>query len=122
MTFLAYDPSTDIGKVRLYLGDSIEGAGPRPNADHTNYSDEEITLFLEAGSVNSGLISGFRALAGEWAAFAISEGSSIERMDAKNSPDTYLKMAEYYENHPIDVIGQNSLIIQLDRDDAYTVE
>ena len=120
-----YDPSTDAGKVRLYLGDSIEGAGPRPNDNGvtpTNYSDQEIDLFLAAGSVNNGLVLGFRTLAGEWRPFALSERGSIESIDAKATADGFLNQAIYWENNPIDVIGQNSLIIQLDRDDAYTVE
>lgn len=40
-----YDLTTDIGKVRLWLGDITQGRGMRP--DGSNISDEEIALILD---------------------------------------------------------------------------
>jgi hypothetical protein len=39
-----YNVTTDIGKVRLALGDNVEGSGVRP--DGTNFEDEELSVFL----------------------------------------------------------------------------
>ncbi len=121
---ITYNSSTNAGKVRLYIGDTIDKAGPRPNDDGvigTNYSDEEIDLFLSSGgSINSAVILGFRTLAGEWTAFAVSEWGALERMDAKEVSDKYLKMVDLYTNNPIDAIGDNPLIINLVRVDAYS--
>lgn len=44
MTF-SYDVHGDIGKIRLYTGDTTEGLGVK--ADGTNFSDEELTLLLD---------------------------------------------------------------------------
>lgn len=43
MTF-TYDLTTDIGAVRLYIGDRAEGDGILPSGD--NYTDEEIEAIL----------------------------------------------------------------------------
>ncbi|MBK9003490.1 MAG: hypothetical protein IPM41_06395 [Sphingomonadales bacterium] len=39
-----YNLSTDLGKTRLAIGDTVNGSGPRPAG--TNYSDEEINVYL----------------------------------------------------------------------------
>lgn len=39
-----YDVSTSLGQLRLAIGDTVNGAGPRPNG--TNYSDAELGVFL----------------------------------------------------------------------------
>lgn len=39
-----YDLTSDIGKVRLLIGDTVINNGVKP--DGTNYSDEEIQVFL----------------------------------------------------------------------------
>lgn len=75
-----YDLATDIGKVRLYLGDITSGAGPRP--DGTNFSDEEITLLLEqeGDSVMRTVAACCEILANAWASVAsdIAVGSRRE--------------------------------------------
>lgn len=50
-----YDLTTDVGKVRLALGDT--GAG-----DAWVFTDEEITYFLEQGSVTAAHIAALQAL------------------------------------------------------------
>jgi hypothetical protein len=44
-----YDPTTAVGRARLKIGDTIENEGPRPHPTNTNFSDEEIAIFLEDG-------------------------------------------------------------------------
>lgn len=65
-----YSLSTDLGKVRLAIGDTVNGSGPRPAG--TNYSDEEINVYLTpviaAGYTYGRAVAQlFRLLAGEWA-------------------------------------------------------
>ena len=39
-----YDVSSSLGQLRLAIGDTVSGAGPRPNG--ANYSDAELNVFL----------------------------------------------------------------------------
>ena len=39
-----YNVTTALGQLRLEIGDTVSGAGPRP--DGTNYSDEELNVLL----------------------------------------------------------------------------
>ena len=43
-----YDPTTDLGKLRLAIGDTSRSDGVRPNGKP--FSDEELNLFLESAS------------------------------------------------------------------------
>lgn len=64
MTF-TYTLATDIGKLRLKLGDRTSGSGPRP--DGTNLTDEELQVLLtEGGSVDAALVLACETLANEW--------------------------------------------------------
>jgi hypothetical protein len=65
-----YRLSTDLGKTRLAIGDTVSGAGPRPEG--ANYSDEEINVYLTpviaAGySYGRAVVQLLRLLANEWA-------------------------------------------------------
>lgn len=40
-----YDLTSDIGQVRLLIGDTVQDAGVKPDDD--NFSDEEIQAFLD---------------------------------------------------------------------------
>lgn len=40
-----YDLTSNIGKIRLLIGDTVVNVGVKP--DGTNYSDEEIQVFLD---------------------------------------------------------------------------
>ena len=65
-----YRLSTDLGKTRLAIGDTVNGAGPRPEG--ANYSDEEINVYLTpaiaAGySYGRAVVQLLRLLANEWA-------------------------------------------------------
>lgn len=65
-----YDISTDLGKLRLAVGDTVSGSGPRPASG--NYSDAELNVYLAAitaagYSYGKAVPQVFRLLAGEWA-------------------------------------------------------
>ncbi len=61
-----YDLTTDIGKVRLEIGDTTSGDGVKPNG--TNLTDAELTYWLaEEGSVGRASARACEALARAWA-------------------------------------------------------
>jgi hypothetical protein len=66
---LASDDSiiTTRSEVRLQIGDSVQGAGPRP--DFSNYSDVEVDYFLaqEAGHLQRAAALALETLSSEWA-------------------------------------------------------
>lgn len=94
-----YSLSTDLGKVRLAIGDTVSGSGPRPSG--ANYSDAEINVFLTpviaAGCTYGRAVAQmFRLLAGEWAGQAntrIGEYSAEYAAVAEN----YRKAANEWE-------------------------
>lgn len=57
-------------RLRLAIGDTAEGSGPRPNG--ANYADEELSafLFLENGNLSRAQARALETLAGEWARYA----------------------------------------------------
>ncbi len=74
MTF-TYTLTTDIGKVRLELGDTVSGDGVKPKSQ--NLTDEEIQVLLDReGSVMGAVAAACELLARTWARFAsLSAGS-----------------------------------------------
>lgn len=70
MTF-TYVLSTDIGKIRLELGDTSATAGAGVKPDGTNLTDEEIQVWLtREGAVMPAAAAGCEALARMWARVA----------------------------------------------------
>lgn len=69
MTF-TYSLSSNIGKVRLLLGDTTDNSGPRP--DGSNFEDDELDFFLEleGESVDLATARACEVLATQWAAVA----------------------------------------------------
>jgi hypothetical protein len=65
-----YDLTTAIGKVRLALGDTTDGTGPRP--DGSNFEDEELDTFLvlEDDDVELATARALEVLATQWASRA----------------------------------------------------
>lgn len=56
---------TDLDRLRFHLGDTVDGAGPRPNDD--NFSDAELGgLIAVEGSWQRAVAAGFEALASAW--------------------------------------------------------
>lgn len=70
-----YDLTTDIGKLRLVIGDGDlvgECTGAKP--DGSSYSDEELAIFIEiAGSWKRGVSLTLRSLAALYARYAINQ-------------------------------------------------
>jgi hypothetical protein len=66
----SYDLLTDVGKVRLAIGDRVPNGGVRP--DRANFSDEEITAILteEANAINVTSARLVEILARKWAQMA----------------------------------------------------
>ncbi len=65
MTF-TYDLTTDIGAIRLQLGDTATANGVR--ADGSNLTDEELAYFLTAeGSVDGAVAAACEMLSRDWA-------------------------------------------------------
>jgi hypothetical protein len=94
-----YDVSTSLGQLRLAIGDTVAGAGPRP--DGTNYSDAELGVYLTP-VIASGYAYGravpsmFRVLASEWsnrASVTIGEFS----MSSAAVAEAYRKQAAAWE-------------------------
>lgn len=78
-----YNLSTDVGKVRLEIGDTVDsstvaGAGVKPSGD--NFSDEEVQYFLtQEGSKMKAVAAAAETLSRQWAVAAnISLGSRSE--------------------------------------------
>lgn len=95
-----YDLTTDQGKVRFNLGDTVPDAGPRP--DKRNFSDEEIDhLLSEEGSVVVAATAfGFEILTSEWRAFALKDKEDESEFDAKGLADGYAKQADDWRAKP----------------------
>lgn len=78
-----YDLSTDIGKMRLRLGDFTPGAGVKPSGE--NFTDEELQSFLdEANQVQRACAVAADVLANLWttAPKRISDGETeVDRGD-----------------------------------------
>ena len=94
-----YNLSSDLGKTRLAIGDTVSGSGPRPSG--ANYSDAEINVFLRpviaAGYTYGRAVAQlFRLLAGEWAGKAsVSIGDYSVQYAAV--ADNYRKAAAEWE-------------------------
>ncbi len=88
-----YDLSADgdvlvISKIRLQIGDTKEGSGPRP--DGSNFSDEELLeLHSDEGAhVKRAAAAALEVLANEWSAHAGNHKLGPES-------ETFLQAAEY---------------------------
>lgn len=104
-----YDLTTNRGKVRLNLGDTVENSGPRP--DKRNFSDAEIDHFIstETAGNTAATAFGFEILASEWTAYSIAEREGEVSFDAKAVADNYLTIAQEWRNKPDGGTGGRSL-------------
>lgn len=80
-----YDVSSDIGNVRLEVGDTCEGKGPMPNGG--NFSDEEIeALLVREGNTGRVTAAALEILATRWASYVdITVGPHSERQSQASS-------------------------------------
>jgi hypothetical protein len=63
------DLSTDLDKVRFYIGDTATSSGPLPSAG--NFTDAELNgLITTAGSVNKAVSAAMAAISARWASYA----------------------------------------------------
>lgn len=95
------DLDTDTGKVRLNIGDTNYGSGPRPG--NHNYTDRQIEYFLtESNTVTGACIHALFTLSAEWARYAVDEqlDESI-RFNARDVSSQYHKRAEAMRENPI---------------------
>lgn len=61
----SYDLTTDIGQMRLELGDTLKGSGVRP--DGCNFSNEELKFWLDReGHVMRAVAAACESLARQW--------------------------------------------------------
>ena len=67
-SFTYKGPVDDPGKLRLEIGDTISGNGPRPQSK--NYSNSEISYFLDGRTFHEANIKALQTLATEWASYA----------------------------------------------------
>ena len=88
------DLSTSREKVRFYLGDKTDGAGPLP--DDANFSDGEIDgLISTEGSWQRAVAAGFETLAARWRRYPDfkADGLSLSRSDIA---DGFLAQAKFW--------------------------
>jgi hypothetical protein len=97
---ITYTLTANSGKVRLALGDSVDGKGPRPRK--TNFSDDEIAYFLTAqgDSINKATAMGLNILGNEWLAYSIAESEGDVDYDAKGLADSFFKRAKELSSTP----------------------
>jgi len=84
---ISYDSNltTDRDKVRFYLQDTVNGAGPKP-ADG-NFTDAELTaLLVVEGSWQRAVAGGFEALEAAWRRYPnfSTDGLTVNRTDIAN--------------------------------------
>ena len=94
-----YLPATALGRVRLLIGDVTEGEGPRPGPSATNFSDEEIGIFLAEndGKQYLAAAAACETLAVEWAGVPPTKsGPAMEQEDPTHTPSHFLRLAEMY--------------------------
>lgn len=114
MAFEPYDITTDVGKVRFHLNDTIENVplekkfyGPFP--DKRNFQDEEIQhlLTLSGSSINGAVIAGARTLQSAWSDHAVEEQDKNFRYRAEQAADKWAKLADDLSKKPLDQVGQD---------------
>jgi hypothetical protein len=112
------DPSSDVGKVRLLVGDTVYTALVPPEVgygDYTNFSDDEIEAFLTAGGDSTMRAAGFAYM--QLAATAAMESVSIADYDLKvdltKRAGDLRAMAEFYfeQADQIDGASEDAFII-----------
>lgn len=78
----AGDLSTNLDKVRFYLGDKVEDAGPLPS--DANFTDAELNGLISAeGSWQKAVAAGFETLAARWRRYPNfkADGLTLNRSD-----------------------------------------
>lgn len=82
MAFSYSAAATDKDRLRLFLGDTMENSGPRPQGedtvDATNFSDEELEDVIEfEGNLYRAMAHCLEILAAQWTPFVTFQGDGI---------------------------------------------
>lgn len=72
-----YDISSALGLLRLRIGDTVSGAGPRPGG--ANYTDAEIVALQGAAGALGGAAAVCDALAAEWSRYADQQAGPLQK-------------------------------------------
>lgn len=114
------DLATDIGKVRLLLGDFTEGSGVMP--DGSNFADTYITYFLtqESSNVNLAAAACCEVIAQRWMIVP-------KQLSADGMSLSYNGVADQWRQRGAELAAQvtedtSSGVITLDIQDAYSTE
>lgn len=114
----SYILTEDIGKLRLRIGDTVEGSGPRPpSGTSSNFSDVELQHFLDhEGSLGRALVLALETLATEWSIYTnITLGPRREE---------FAKIAEQFAKRAatarLQYGGGSTFSVGWDREDGYS--
>ena len=99
-TYSSTSLSTDLAKVRLAIGDTTSGAGPRP--DGSNFTDEELNVFITealaaGGTWRNAVPLVLRVLANQYAAAAKSTKDAEISEDLTQTAAALRAQADAYE-------------------------
>ena len=115
----SYALSTDVGKVRLELGDTVSGAGVKP--DNSNFSDEELQSWINAedSHIMHTVTRACESLARMWSNMAnVTIGPRSEGF-GKISADWAARAKELRQQYG-DPGGGSAFSVGLDRVDGYS--
>lgn len=91
----------NLNYVRLKLGDTVKGEGPRPQHTQRNFSNNEINQFIaDEDTLNGAIAAGLEQLAREWRAWAFSRSDGESSRDYKQIADGYAKEADRMRQKP----------------------
>lgn len=99
-TYSATSLGTDLAKVRLAIGDTTSGAGPRP--DGSNFTDEELNVFIvdalaAGGTWRNAVPQVLRVLANQYASAAKSVQDAEIKEDLTQTAAQLRAQAEAFE-------------------------
>lgn len=101
MTF-TYDGTvltTDLAKVRMALGDTSSATGEGIRPDGSNFTDEELAVFIDATDTwRSAVVQALRVLANQYAAAARSIQFADFKEDFTRAAAEYRKQAQEWES------------------------
>lgn len=108
------DFTTDRDKIRLYIDDTVQGSGKKPN--DANFTDEEIAGFVTAeGTWERAVAAAFEALAAAWIVHVTYQADNMA-ISHSHIARNYQEQAKQWRNRygPIDVDsihGAGSVIV-----------
>jgi hypothetical protein len=113
-----YTLTEQLGQLRLRVGDTVKGSGPRPYSDRTNFGDAELQHLIDTQpSLGAAAATAFEILASEWSSYTnITLGPRKEEF-AKIS-DSYRKQAAQLRKI---FGGATTFSVGFDRVDGYSV-